>query len=120
VAQRRPNDHTSRDWRDGLLGLSFGCGIEPSNRTAFGLYQALQVVGALEAWPPHGWQAWRSLTTGRYIAELAAVVIAQLAGFLGDGAELPSRTTRRSHTGPSPAPASCGVRQTLLGRPGIG
>jgi hypothetical protein len=77
----------SRDWRDGQLDLRFVCGTGPSDRRAFGLHEALQVV-ATEAWPSHGWQAWRQPTTRKYIAELAALVRAHLAAFLSNGAEL--------------------------------
>src|SRR5215813_9829240 len=68
----------SRDWRDGVLDLRFVCGTGPSDRRAFGLHEALQVV-APEAWPSHGWQAWRQPTTRKYIAELAALVRAHAA-----------------------------------------
>jgi hypothetical protein len=86
----RKGDRTielSRDWRDGLLDLRFACGSGPSGRRAFGLYEALQVV-APEAWPGHGWQAWRQPTARKYIAELAALVNAHLGAFLSNGAEL--------------------------------
>jgi hypothetical protein len=78
----------SRDWRDGLLDLRFVCGSGPSDRQAFGLYEALQVAGAPEAWPAHGWQAWRQPVARKYIAELAALVSAHLGAFLSNGSEL--------------------------------
>jgi hypothetical protein len=45
-------------------------------------------VAAPEAWPPHGWQAWRQPTARKYIAELAALVDAHLGALLSNGADL--------------------------------
>jgi hypothetical protein len=88
--QWRKGDRTielSRDWRDGSLDLDFARGTGPSVRRAFGLHEALQVA-APEAWPSHGWQAYRPATARKYIAELAALVRAHLGAFLDNGAEL--------------------------------
>jgi hypothetical protein len=87
AVQWRKGDRTielSMDWRDGMLDLRFACGTGLSDRRVFGLYEALQVV-APEAWPPHGWQAWRESTARKYVAELAALVNAHLGAFLSNG-----------------------------------
>lgn len=75
----------------GSLDLDFACGTGPSG-WAFGLYEAVQVA-APEAWPSHGWQAWRPATAPKLIAELAALVEAHLGAFLDNGAELWQRAT---------------------------
>lgn len=71
----------SRDWRDGFLDTHFR-EERGEHELGFGLRQALTAAGDLDAWPSHGWQAWRAETVENYITELATIVHGRLSDFL--------------------------------------
>lgn len=77
----------SRDWRDGFLDTHFG-EERDEHGLSFGLRQALTAGGSLDAWPSHGWQAWRAETVEKYITELATIVQGRLSDFLRGQPEL--------------------------------
>lgn len=75
----------ARDWRDGLVDVTFSRGESGAYVEGFGLQQGLEAVGKGELWPAHGWQAYPPELSRTYVEELALLTAAAAPELLAPG-----------------------------------